>query len=257
MAFRIQIRRDTAEKWVINNPILLEGELGYETDTAYMKIGDGTTYWNDLPYWNPFGYSNASVYQDGLVKLTGVTGFNFTGAGITGITGSDGFATITVTGGTSGIGIAGPTGPTGAPGISITGPTGPTGAPGSSGTSTPYKLVVNVAVGGISSITSLLDPSGSNINGVGGWSAVANSPSANAIQITHPLGKPLTDFTSLGINGSNVLTRSFLATATSQYSVFQNNVYTTATIYTATPGNGGYTSSGTGNFYIVYFRAGQ
>jgi hypothetical protein len=236
---------------------LLEGELGYETDTAYMKIGDGTTYWNDLPYWNPFGISNASVYQDGLVKLTGVTGFNFTGAGITGITGSDGFATITVTGGTSGIGIAGPTGPTGAPGISITGPTGPTGAPGSGGTSTPYKLVVNVAGGGISSITSLLDPSGSNINGVGGWSAVANSPSANAIRITHPLGKPLTDFTSLGINGSNVLTRSFLATATSQYSVFQNNIYTTATIYTATPGNGGYTSSGAGDFYIVYFRAGQ
>jgi len=106
MAFRIQIRRDTAEKWVINNPILLEGELGYETDTAYMKIGDGTTYWNDLPYWNPFGISNASVYQDGLVKLTGVTGFNFTGTGVTGITGSDGFATITVTGGATGGGSA-------------------------------------------------------------------------------------------------------------------------------------------------------
>jgi hypothetical protein len=261
MAFRIQIRRDTAEKWVINNPILLEGELGYETDTAYMKIGDGTTYWNDLPYWNPFEISDASVYQDGLVKLTGVTGFNFTGAGIGGITGSDGFATITVTGGTSGTsgssGSSGESGSSGTSGISIAGPTGPTGAPGSGGTSTPYKLVVNVAGGVINSITSLLDPSGSNINGVGGWSVVANSPSANAIQITHPLGKPLTDFTSLGINGSNVLTRSFIATATSQYSVFQNSGYTTATIYSASAGNGGYTTIGAGNFYIVYFREGQ
>ena len=51
MAFRIQIRRDAALKWSINNPILLDGEIGYETDTTYIKIGDGTTYWNDLSYW--------------------------------------------------------------------------------------------------------------------------------------------------------------------------------------------------------------
>ena len=51
MAFRIQIRRDVALKWSINNPILLDGEIGYETDTTYIKIGDGTTYWNDLSYW--------------------------------------------------------------------------------------------------------------------------------------------------------------------------------------------------------------
>jgi hypothetical protein len=109
----------------------------------------------------------------------------------------------------------------------------------------------------MNSITALYDPSGSNINGVGGWSVAANSPGTNAITITHPLGNPLTDFTSLGINGSVVLTRSFVNSTTSSYSVFQNSSYTTATVYTVSPGNGGYAASGTGDFYILYFRAGQ
>jgi hypothetical protein len=52
MAFRVQIRRDPSGKWIVNNPILLSGEFGYETDTSYMKIGDGATPWNYLPYWN-------------------------------------------------------------------------------------------------------------------------------------------------------------------------------------------------------------
>ena len=106
MAFRIQIRRDTSSTWAVNNPILLEGEFGYETNTSLMKIGDGTTPWNDLEYWNPFGYTNASIYKDGIEILAGVTGFNFTGSGITGITGSDGFATVTISGGTGGGGSA-------------------------------------------------------------------------------------------------------------------------------------------------------
>jgi hypothetical protein len=58
MAFRIQIRRDTASKWKVNNPILLDGELGYETDTKYLKIGDSTTPWNELMYWQA---GNSSV----------------------------------------------------------------------------------------------------------------------------------------------------------------------------------------------------
>jgi len=68
MAFRVQIRRDPSGKWIVNNPILLSGEFGYETDTAFMKIGDGATPWNYLPYWNtgqgggPTGPS-ASLYS--------------------------------------------------------------------------------------------------------------------------------------------------------------------------------------------------
>jgi hypothetical protein len=121
----------------------------------------------------------------------------------------------------------------------------------------PYKLVVNTTGGGVNSITALYDPSGVNINGVGGWSVVANSPSNNSITITHPLGVPLSDFTSLGINGTSVITRSFILLQTSQYSVIQNPGFTTATVYSINSTNAGFTSVGSGNFYILYFRAAQ
>lgn len=49
---RIQIRRDYADKWVENNPLLAQGEQGYELDTTFMKVGDGVRPWNDLSYWN-------------------------------------------------------------------------------------------------------------------------------------------------------------------------------------------------------------
>lgn len=48
---RLLLRRSTAASWVTRNPILGEGEPGYEKDTNRMKIGDGYTRWNDLPYF--------------------------------------------------------------------------------------------------------------------------------------------------------------------------------------------------------------
>ena len=33
-----------------NNPVLADGEIGVETDTDKIKIGDGVTAWNSLPY---------------------------------------------------------------------------------------------------------------------------------------------------------------------------------------------------------------
>jgi hypothetical protein len=117
--------------------------------------------------------------------------------------------------------------------------------------------VVNITGNTVASITSLSSPTGASINGVGGWSVLANTPSANAVQITHPLGVPLTDFSSLGINGSNVVTRSFTATSTAGYAVIQNSTYTTASIYSISNANAAFASTGTGDFYIVYFRAGQ
>jgi len=50
MAERIQLRRDTAADWTSNNPILAEGEYGYETDTGKHKIGNGVGTWTALPY---------------------------------------------------------------------------------------------------------------------------------------------------------------------------------------------------------------
>jgi len=50
MADMIQIRRDTASNWTSANPILAQGEMGAETDTSKIKIGDGTTAWASLGY---------------------------------------------------------------------------------------------------------------------------------------------------------------------------------------------------------------
>ena len=47
---RIQLRNDLAETWKSKNPVLLKGEMGVETDTRKIKIGDGTTAWTSLAY---------------------------------------------------------------------------------------------------------------------------------------------------------------------------------------------------------------
>lgn len=62
MAIQIQTRRDTAANWTTTDPILAQGEIGFETDTGKFKFGDGTSDWNSLGYasaeavggFNPF-----------------------------------------------------------------------------------------------------------------------------------------------------------------------------------------------------------
>ena len=49
---QMQQRRDTAAGWTSADPTLLNGEIGYETDTGYIKIGDGSTAWASLAYVN-------------------------------------------------------------------------------------------------------------------------------------------------------------------------------------------------------------
>ena len=50
MAIQLQFRRGTAYQWSSANTILAAGEIGYEIDTRYFKIGDGTTAWANLSY---------------------------------------------------------------------------------------------------------------------------------------------------------------------------------------------------------------
>jgi hypothetical protein len=52
-------RRDTAANWTAENPTLLAGEIGIESDTGKIKIGDGTTAWNSLAYQS---WSQLSAY---------------------------------------------------------------------------------------------------------------------------------------------------------------------------------------------------
>ncbi len=48
MALKIQLRRDLSTNWTANNPLLLNGEIGIETDTLKFKIGNGSQRWNSL-----------------------------------------------------------------------------------------------------------------------------------------------------------------------------------------------------------------
>lgn len=49
----LKFRRDTANRWATLNPILGEGEPGFETDTGRLKVGDGSTRWLALEYFLP------------------------------------------------------------------------------------------------------------------------------------------------------------------------------------------------------------
>lgn len=48
MATRMLQRRGTAAEWAADNPVLGDGEIGFERDTYLIKMGDGVTAWNDL-----------------------------------------------------------------------------------------------------------------------------------------------------------------------------------------------------------------
>lgn len=49
MATRMLQRRATAAEWAAANPVLGDGEIGFERDTKLFKIGDGTTAYASLP----------------------------------------------------------------------------------------------------------------------------------------------------------------------------------------------------------------
>lgn len=106
---RIQIRRDIASEWVSNNPILASGEQGYETDTTFMKVGDGETSWNALAYWNT-GSIQGPPGPIGPIGPDGPAGPD----GKQGIQGEQG-----IEGAKGNRGIQGPEGPPGPSGFSI------------------------------------------------------------------------------------------------------------------------------------------
>jgi hypothetical protein len=62
MAVNILLRRGTAIEWSTSNPSLAEGEIGVETDTKKLKVGDGITVWSSLPYITLTPTAAASLY---------------------------------------------------------------------------------------------------------------------------------------------------------------------------------------------------
>jgi hypothetical protein len=88
MAVNILLRRGTASEWTASNPSLLEGEVGIETDTKKLKVGDGLTVWASLPYITLTPAAASSLYATianptftGTVALG--TGVNFVFEGAT------------------------------------------------------------------------------------------------------------------------------------------------------------------------------
>jgi hypothetical protein len=74
LAFQQQ-RRDTAANWTFNNPTLLAGELGYETDTGKWKVGTGSTAWASLSYtpWSlipAFPITDASIASNAEIAVS-------------------------------------------------------------------------------------------------------------------------------------------------------------------------------------------
>lgn len=66
---RIKVRRGTAAGWTAVDPVLAEGEPGYETDTRKLKFGDGATRWSDLPYVVG-GEIDGALIEDGSITTT-------------------------------------------------------------------------------------------------------------------------------------------------------------------------------------------
>jgi len=95
---RIQLRRDTASAWTTANTVLNPGELGLETDTSKIKVGDGSKSWQNLDYivYDPAfsdltstpttiaGYGITDAFDGAFNSLTGkpttVAGYGITDA---------------------------------------------------------------------------------------------------------------------------------------------------------------------------------
>jgi hypothetical protein len=66
----IRLRRDTAANWAAANPILEDGEPGFDKTNRLLKIGDDVTPWNELEVFveSPMVFVDNG---DGTVTLIG------------------------------------------------------------------------------------------------------------------------------------------------------------------------------------------
>ena len=76
MAVTIQIRRGTAAEWAAANTVLAAGELGYETDTGFLKVGDGSTAWNSVGYSVEGSLTDLSVGPNAAASGEGGLSYN-------------------------------------------------------------------------------------------------------------------------------------------------------------------------------------
>jgi hypothetical protein len=77
MAYKkILFRRDPAASWTSGNPVLSAGEVGLETDTGKIKIGNGSSTWTALSYFVG-NLPGATLDAIGDVTITSVQNGDF------------------------------------------------------------------------------------------------------------------------------------------------------------------------------------
>ena len=79
MPQRIQLRRGNAATWTSVDPVLGQGEIGWEIDTGLHKVGDGSTAWTSLSYsYKEFSHDDltgyiAAEHYDWTANISGST----------------------------------------------------------------------------------------------------------------------------------------------------------------------------------------
>lgn len=208
MATKIQFRRDTAAAWTSANPVLSQGEAGYEYDTGRFKVGNGLTAWGSLPY------SSGVTGPTGPSSTASVGSVTTSAAGGSAVVTNSGSATAAIynftiprgeTGPTGAQGVIGPTGPQGLQGITgptgaastVVGPTGPQGITGPTG-----------AASTVTGPQGPLGPTGpQGLIGPTGAASTVTGPTGNTgvVSVTGPITNTGTSTAAvIGINQSSI-----------------------------------------------------
>ena len=188
-----RVRGDSGENWTTKNPVLKDREIGYDSTSHRLKVGEGGKVWNELPFLPPDviddletgGSENALSAEQGkhlleLINAKPSTTATITvGTVTTGAAGSNASVTNVGTnenakfnfvipqGATGATGAKGATGATGAKGDKgdkgATGATGPQGPAGKAATIT-IGTVTTGASGSNASVTNVGTASAAKLN---------------------------------------------------------------------------------------------
>lgn len=72
MSVQIMLRRGTTAEWIAANPILADGEPGYDSDAHTLRFGNGTDHYLSLPIFAGSG-GDVGVADEYLVLTTSTT----------------------------------------------------------------------------------------------------------------------------------------------------------------------------------------
>lgn len=64
---KLLVRRDSSSNWTTNNPVLSQGEIGYDTNEGKIKVGNGSSNWSSLPF---FALENEDSVQSFIIEAS-------------------------------------------------------------------------------------------------------------------------------------------------------------------------------------------